>query len=330
MKKIFLLLFFAVAGVYAQTEQVKFEAKIQNRNSDSLIIRSQKKVITTIKADKKGNYKGAFAAEPGFYQIFDGTEGSMVYLKNGYDLNLTMDAKQFDESIVYKGKGAKENNLLAKKALEDEVLGNSLQSALSNPDALTKMLAERTAKYTAAVNDKDIDENFKKLFLQQIAAEEQQLRGVAQKAGEAQKMKGKPSATFAYENYKGGSTKLEDFKGKYVYIDVWATWCGPCRAEIPHLQKTEEKYHGKNIEFVSISVDVAKDHDKWKKFVGDKTLGGTQLIADKDWSSDFIQSYGINSIPRFILIGPDGKIVEADAARPSDPALQAQLDQLLK
>ena len=47
-------------------------------------------------------------------------------------------------------------------------------------------------------------------------------------------------------------TKLEDLRGKYVYIDVWATWCGPCRGEIPYLQKVEEKYKGKNIEFVSI------------------------------------------------------------------------------
>jgi thiol-disulfide isomerase/thioredoxin len=143
-------------------------------------------------------------------------------------------------------------------------------------------------------------------------------------------MKGKPSPLFAYENHKGGVTKLESLKGKYVYIDVWATWCGPCRQEIPFLQKIEEKYHGKNIEFVSISIDVAKDHEKWKKFVTDKNLGGTQLFADADWKSAFTQAYGINSIPRFLLIDPQGNVVDADAKRPSDPALQAQLDGLLK
>jgi len=100
--------------------------------------------------------------------------------------------------------------------------------------------------------------------------------------------------------------------------------------EIPHLQKVEEKYQGKKIEFVSISVDKKKDLEKWKKMVSEKSMGGIQLFADKDWDSDFIKAYGINSIPRFIIIGPDGKIVDADAKRPSDPELQVQLDELLK
>jgi thiol-disulfide isomerase/thioredoxin len=138
------------------------------------------------------------------------------------------------------------------------------------------------------------------------------------------------SSPFDYLNFKGGNTKLSDFKGKYVYIDVWATWCGPCIAEIPFLKKVEEKYDGKNIAFVSISVDVQKDFEKWKKFVEDKQLGGIQLFADKNWNSDFIKSFGINSIPRFILIDPSGKVVSADAARPSDSKLSEQLDALLK
>ena len=81
---------------------------------------------------------------------------------------------------------------------------------------------------------------------------------------------------------------------------------------------------------MSISVDVQKDFEKWKKFVTDKQLGGIQLFADKDWNSDFIKSFGINSIPRFILIDPKGNVVSADAARPSDPKLQEELDTLFK
>jgi alkyl hydroperoxide reductase subunit AhpC len=92
----------------------------------------------------------------------------------------------------------------------------------------------------------------------------------------------------------------------------------------------EEKYHGKNIEFVSISVDVDKDHEKWQKFVTEKELGGIQLFADKNWNSDFIKAFGINSIPRFLLIDPTGKVVKADAARPSSEELTKLLDTLLK
>ena len=61
-----------------------------------------------------------------------------------------------------------------------------------------------------------------------------------------------------FENYAGETSSLEDFKGRYVYIDVWATWCGPCKKEIPYLKAIEEKFHNRNIEFVSISVDEGK------------------------------------------------------------------------
>lgn len=140
---------------------------------------------------------------------------------------------------------------------------------------------------------------------------------------------GMPSPTFDYENHKGGKTAIESLKGKYTYIDVWATWCGPCIREIPALKKVEEEYKDKNINFVSISIDVEKDHDKWKNMVNDKALGGIQLMADNNWKSKFIEDYGINGIPRFILLDPQGNIVSADAPRPSDSKLATLLNSLL-
>ncbi len=141
--------------------------------------------------------------------------------------------------------------------------------------------------------------------------------------------KGNESPVFnTYENYKGGTTSLSDLKGKYVYIDVWATWCGPCKAEIPHLKKIEKQYHNKNIEFVSISVDKKLQHDAWRTMVKEKELGGVQLFADNDWGSQFIVDYGIRGIPRFILIDPEGKIVSARAPSPSDPKLVEVFNEL--
>lgn len=134
--------------------------------------------------------------------------------------------------------------------------------------------------------------------------------------------KGEVSPKFVnYENNNGEKTSLDDLEGKYVYIDVWATWCGPCKAEIPFLKEVEKAYHGKNIEFVSISIDAAKDHDKWKAMIIEKELGGIQLFADGDWKSQFVQDYKISGIPRFILVDPQGNIVSADAPRPSSEEL---------
>ena len=133
---------------------------------------------------------------------------------------------------------------------------------------------------------------------------------------------GMPSPKFVnYENYNGGTTSLDELKGKYVYIDVWATWCGPCKAEIPFLKKIEEKYSKGNITFVSISVDKLKDHDKWLKMIKDKEMKGIQLFADNNWESKFVSDYLIKGIPRFILIDPNGKIVNSNAPRPSEKEL---------
>ncbi|WP_256001930.1 TlpA family protein disulfide reductase [Pedobacter deserti] len=137
------------------------------------------------------------------------------------------------------------------------------------------------------------------------------------------------SPDFDYADVDGKRVSLKSLRGKYVYIDVWATWCAPCKAEIPFLQKVEHDYAGKNIEFVSLSVDRLADKSKWVSYVKDNKLGGIQVMADKDFSSDFIKKYNINSIPRFILIDPAGKIVAGDAYRPSDPLLRSQLDKLL-
>lgn len=134
--------------------------------------------------------------------------------------------------------------------------------------------------------------------------------------------KGSPSPKFVnYESWDGSTVSLDDFKGKYVYIDVWATWCGPCKAEIPFLKEIEKKYHAKNIEFVSISLDKAATKEKWRKMVKDLNLTGVQLIADNAFRSKFVQDYLITGIPRFILLDPKGNIISSTAPRPSQSGL---------
>ncbi|MEO7978318.1 TlpA disulfide reductase family protein [Flavobacterium sp.] len=331
MKNFFLVAFvvFSAIGFNAQTKnQIKFTAKIANRNSDTLVIRGANNFTQVIPINKKEIFAATFEAPKGFYMFTDGKESSNLYLKPNSEVNLTMDAKQFDETIVYKGKGVDESNFLAQHALKDEKFQNE---AFSKETAEFAALLEAKKKSDIESVDKgNYDPEFKTALKNSFEQFNQYAAQSYESVSKANKLKGKPSPGFDYENFKGGKTKLSDLKGKYVYIDLWATWCGPCRTEIPFLQKIEEKYHGKNIEFVSVSIDKEKDHEKWKKFVADKNLGGVQLFADKDWESAFVTSYGVTGIPRFILIDPNGNILESDASRPSSPELQTQLDTLLK
>ncbi len=402
------------------------------------------------------NADGTFAdtlriPENGYYSLSIGREYTPIYLSKGDSLNVVIDAVKFDESIIYTGSAAAENNYLAQKSRDNEsVLEKSVEfyamdesafksktaeiktknetalqalkeadkdflvsekrnlvfdeyallqsyeqshayyakkegfkvSAEFMPEELKNMtyddpkayknsqsykqmafkatmdpmfesigddISSVTAEDLSPINDIKIpalkndivnylggvlvspaNENMKaiyELFLENTTNEDTKKMLTETYVKNKTLVKGNPSPKFInYENHKGGTTSLEDLKGKYVYVDVWATWCGPCKREIPFLKEVEKKFHNENVEFVSTSIDQAADHEKWTAMVNEKELGGMQLFADNDWKSKFVQDYGIQGIPRFILIDPQGNIVSADAPRPSDPKLIAMLE----
>ena len=134
---------------------------------------------------------------------------------------------------------------------------------------------------------------------------------------------GMESPDFKYKDVNGKTVSLKELRGKYVYIDVWATWCTPCRGELPYLKELEEKLKGKNICFLSISCD--KDVEKWKQMVKDEKLGGIHVNTGGDQA--FMKSYGIKGIPRFILLDKEGKIISMEMTRPSQ---KVTLETLMK
>jgi thiol-disulfide isomerase/thioredoxin len=141
---------------------------------------------------------------------------------------------------------------------------------------------------------------------------------------------GQKGFDFTYNDIDAKPVSFSDFKGKYVYIDLWATWCAPCKGEIPYLKKLEEEYHDKNIVFISLSLDESKDLQKWKDFVKKEGLKGIQMMADNAFKSDIAKNYEVTAIPRFLLFDTNGNIITTDAMRPSSPELRLQLDKLLK
>lgn len=135
---------------------------------------------------------------------------------------------------------------------------------------------------------------------------------------------GKPSPDFQAVDIDGKAYSLKDFKGKYLYIDLWATWCGPCQRELPYLKELEEKFHDKNITFLSLSIDHNKA--KWEEKVRSGELSGVQLLIGR--GSAFQKAYNIDGIPRFLLLDPEGRIVSNEMSRPSSEDTERALNAL--
>ncbi|EMQ95140.1 hypothetical protein D778_00137 [Xanthomarina gelatinilytica] len=342
MKKILYLLL-AIAVISCQEEPkdyVTFSGKIINKNSDSIVLRTRD-YSKTIKVNEDGTFSDTLKVDTGIYNFFDGSESTNVFLKNGFDINMTLDTKEFDETITYTGTGAEHSNFLAEKSLkEEELLDMDELSTITEMDELDKAMeniktelsefyASKTGIDSSLTNNavKDIEPMLK--FYRSYLADAITLK--------KDLPKGAPSPTFEdYENVDGTTTSFEDLKGKYTYIDVWATWCGPCKAEIPSLKALEKEYHDKNIQFLSLSIDDDRSHggswdkarEDWKAMIAEKELGGIQLFAPNGWQTPFVREYKINGIPRFILIDPDGNIVTPDAPRPSSEKLKELFDSL--
>jgi len=134
-----------------------------------------------------------------------------------------------------------------------------------------------------------------------------------------------PLTSFKDENDK--EYRLEDFKGKLIYIDCWAQWCAPCKREIPFLQKLEEQFAGREIVFLKISLD--KDIAAWKKYIKENNLEDNAFILTNDFRSEFVKAYMITGIPRFILLDKNLKIINSKAPRPSSNELVELLEKNL-
>ncbi|MBS1565966.1 MAG: TlpA family protein disulfide reductase, partial [Bacteroidetes bacterium] len=117
------------------------------------------------------------------------------------------------------------------------------------------------------------------------------------------------AADFTQPDTSGKLVSLHDFKGKYVLIDFWASWCGPCRAENPNVVKAFNNYSSKGFTVLGISLDNPNAKDAWVKAIHDDHLNWTQLSDLKGWKNEVAQLYGVLSIPQNFLIDPTGKII---------------------
>jgi thiol-disulfide isomerase/thioredoxin len=334
MKKISLALFtlFVITSCSNEhsKEYISLSGKLEN-NKDSLItITGRTGVVKTISINNDGSFKDTLKVAKGAIYSFQTSRKKrvLIYLKNGFNINISGNSEKFMTSFEYSGVGASNSNFILAQLEKSKKLGNPAALFALEEEAFYAKINVLEKEYDSILSSY---KNLDSALVDMVTTQNKQMFAYFKNNYNSNKKiaKGRPSPKF--ENYidiKGGKKSLDSFKGKYVYIDVWATWCGPCIREIPALDKLEKEYHSKNIAFVSISTDESRRsggsweaaEKKWSNFVKDRNMSGIQLWSGKD--TRFQQEYQINGIPRFILIDPQGNIVDANAPRPSDPRLR--------
>lgn len=183
-------------------------------------------------------------------------------------------------------------------------------------------------KFISLIEENDKDQLYKpiaKLLCDTKTIEANNTGSVSKKTEGVSSGTGNEAISFTDVN--GKKVRLNDFKGKVVYIDFWASWCGPCRAMMPYSKALHEKLtekQKKQIVLLYISIDGSEE--PWRKGMKDLDIQGVNVISPGNWNSDACHYFQINSIPRYMIMNKKGEIVDSNAKRPADPTL---LDDLL-
>ncbi len=174
-------------------------------------------------------------------------------------------------------------------------------------------------------NKSDLYAKYAKLFINENKVSSPRMAAsVQQKLAQLTQFEvGRVAPDFTQQTIEGEDFKLSDLRGKYVLIDFWASWCGPCRRENPNVVRMYKQYHEKGFEILGVSLDRSKD--RWVQAIEKDGLTWPHVSDLKGWSNAVAKQYGITSIPKTMLIGPEGKIVAKNLRGPS---LEAKLVEL--
>ena len=280
-------------------------------------------VLDTVTGQFSVEFEWDTAANVSF---FHGQESTKMYLQPGDAIQLTIDTEQFDESISYEG--SDESSYYAWQYITNENRVENFPNFFYAEDDILDSLFDKyyTPYIVEAESFKESNSIFYNSIIDGIDGQKEYIlnrRSILATLPQP----GDAAIDFTYPDKDGNDVSLSDFVGSVVYVDVWATWCGPCRAEMPSLHDLETEYSDKNVTFIGVSVDEEENRQAWLDMMVNKDMKGVQLFAD-GWSQ-ITKDYAINGIPRFMLFDTEGNVVNLDAYRPSSDDIRPALDALL-
>jgi thiol-disulfide isomerase/thioredoxin len=254
------------------------------------------------------------------------SELGKIDLSPNHTASFQLDEQMPNASIRYFGHHANINNFMAfisnqqfqlSQSLDDIITQDSLELLIKEMKAL---IIEQGSKFKVTESDLNSNlldyDNFCKTLLQKN-----------QKYLYKNSLSGSLGNQFTFKEISGKNVSLENFRGKYIYIDVWATWCKPCREEFPFLDTLKKHFKDENaLQIIAVSID--KDYQKWSKFVTETNMNGVQLHANSD--SDFVKYYDIGALPRYILIDKNGNVANPSEIRPSAEGIIKKIEDTIK
>lgn len=292
---------------------------------------------------------------PAYLILGDGSEWQFM-LKPSSTLQVKVEKKKGDTEVTFSGKDAEASNFMKHygklydyqvffpyegekrvlagqdsiKVLEDgyQTLAKEVKK-VTDPTVLHALLddcGEYTLTYGKDIADVD---RFWKSYCEMAGGDSTLIKKYQDKVVAIKAIKkGKEAPDFTFSDRDGKSYHLKDFRGKVLYIDCWATWCGPCCKEIPFLEKRVEEYKDNDkVRFISISMDSNKQ--AWMNKLDKDKPQWEQFIVSKEEHKALSKAYGISGIPRFLVINANGTIANGDAFRPSDEKFHEQLDEII-
>lgn len=275
--------------------------------------------------NEHGYFCDTFQLKSGLYDIDFDTEYVTVYLEEGYNLNITIDDfGMFDETIKAEGNGEKANNYMFKQYLDKEKQLDHDKLLNINPEETQVKLEAFFTNEINKMQQQNLEPHVTELLSEKLEDDLEQIEMIHNYDYEFKQLTDtiKIAPQFSAKDIYGKENLLSDFKGSLVYIDVWASWCKPCIAEAPYFKQLKSDFANENIRFLSVSMDCPDEIDEWKEALKTHQLQGLQLIADDCFNSSLAKDYYISSIPRFILIGKSGEVIDIDAPRPSEDEIK--------